>query len=83
MKAQTAKVRLQKMKGELVDRPKAEIDVFALGRRERDAWINWPARVAANMAAEMGIDAHTVEVTLDKYLRQHLMELAEIRIELR
>ena len=82
LKAQTAKVRLQKMKGELVDRPKAESDVFALGRRERDAWINWPARVAANMAAELGIEAHTLEVTLDKYLRLHLADLAEIRVEL-
>lgn len=82
LKAQTAKVRLQKMKGELVDRPKAESDVFALGRRERDAWINWPARVAANMAAELGIEAHTLEVTLDRYLRLHLADLAEIRVEL-
>lgn len=83
LKARTAKVKLQKLEGELVDRPKAEADVFAMGRRERDAWINWPARVAANMAAEMGVDAHTVEVTLDKYLRLHLMDLAEIRVELR
>lgn len=83
LKAQTSKIKLQKLKNELVDRPKAEADVFALGRRERDAWINWPARVAANMANELGVDAHTLEVTLDKYLRVHLMDLAEIRVELR
>lgn len=83
LKAQTAKVRLQKLKGELVDRPKAVSMVFDLARRERDAWISWPPRVAANMAAELGIDAHKVEVILDKYLRSHLMELAELKIELR
>lgn len=83
LKAKTNKVKLQKLEGSLVDRPRAEADVFAMGRRERDAWINWPARVAANMAAELGIDAHKVEVTLDKYLRQHLADLAEIRVELR
>lgn len=83
LKAQTAKVRLQKMKNELVDRPRAEADVFALGRRERDAWINWPARIAANMAAELQLDPHRLEVTLDKYLREHLADLSEIRIELR
>lgn len=83
LKAQTAKVRLQKLKGELVDRPRAVASVFDLARRERDAWINWPPRVAANMAAELGVDAHKVEVVLDKYLRAHLMELAEIKIELR
>lgn len=83
LKAQTAKVRLQKMKGELVDRAKATAAVFDLARRERDAWMNWPPRVAANMAAELGIDAHAMEQVLDKYLREHLAELAEIKIDLR
>ena len=83
LKAQTARVRLQKMKGELVDRAKATTMVFDLARRERDAWLNWPPRVAANMAAELGVDAHAMEQVLDKYLRQHLSELAEVKIELR
>lgn len=83
LKAQTARVRLQKMKGELVDRAKATAHVFDLARRERDSWLNWPPRVAANMAAELGVDAHAMEQVLDKYLRQHLAELAEVKIELR
>ena len=83
LKAQTARVRLQKMKGELVDRAKATAMVFDLARRERDAWLNWPPRVAANMAAELDVDAHLMEQVLDRFLREHLAELAEIRIELR
>lgn len=83
LKAQTARVRLQKMKGELVDRSRAVATVFDLARRERDAWLNWPPRVAANMAAELGVDPHAMEQVLDKYLRQHLSELAEVKIELR
>ncbi|MBN9568990.1 MAG: elements of external origin [Alphaproteobacteria bacterium] len=83
LKAQTARVRLQKMKGELVDRVKATNAVFDLARRERDAWQNWPPRVAANMAAELGIEAHKMEQVLEKYLRQQLSELAEVKIELR
>ncbi len=67
LKAQTAKVRLQKMEGELVDRASATAMVFDLARRERDAWLNWPSRVAANMAAELGVDAHITEQVLDKY----------------
>jgi hypothetical protein len=51
LKAQTARLRLQKMKGELVDRAKTTALVFDLARRERDAWMNWPPRVAADMAA--------------------------------
>jgi hypothetical protein len=57
--------------------------VFDLARQERDAWIGWPARVAANMAAELGVDAHMMEQVLDRYLREHLAELGEVKVELR
>lgn len=83
LKAQTAKVKLAKMKGELVDRTRTTAMVFDLARRERDAWLNWPPRVAANMAAELGVDAHKMEQVLDKYLRKHLADMAEVKIELR
>jgi len=82
LKAQTARLRLQKMKGELVDRAKATALVFDLARRERDAWMNWPPRVAADMAAELGVEAHLMEQVLEHHLRRHLAELAEIEIEL-
>ncbi|MBU3029699.1 IS66 family insertion sequence element accessory protein TnpB [Paracoccus marinaquae] len=83
LKAQTAKVKLARMKGELVDRARTTTMVFDLARRERDAWQNWPARVAANMAADLGVDAHRMEQVLDNYLRQHLADLAEVKIDLR
>ena len=83
LKAQTAKIKLAKMKGELVDREKATAMVFDLARRERDAWQNWPPRAAADMAAELGVDAHTMEQVLERHLRRQLAELAEIEIELR
>lgn len=83
LKAQTAKVKLARMKGELVDRARATATVFDLARRERDAWQTWPARVAANMAADLGVDAHRMEQVLDRYLRAHLAELAEVKIDLR
>jgi hypothetical protein len=76
LKAQTAKVRLEKMKAEVIDRARATAMVFDLARRERDAWLNWPPRVAANMAAELGVDAHRMEQVLDTYLRAHLAEMA-------
>ena len=83
LKAQTAKVRLEKMMAEVIDRARATAMVFDLARRERDAWLNWPPRVAANMAAELGVDAHRMEQVLDMYLRAHLSEMAEVKIELR
>ena len=43
----------------------------------------WRVRVAANMAAELGVDAHRMEQVLDIHLRAHLTEMTEVKIELR
>jgi hypothetical protein len=83
IKAQERRLRLGKLKGELIDRAKATATVFALARRERDSWVQWPARVAALIAAELGVDAHLMETVLDKHVRQHLAELSDVRVELR
>jgi hypothetical protein len=82
-KAHLARLRLQRMKGELVDRARAAALVFRLAREERDAWANWPARVAALMAAELGVDAHMMQKALETQVRTRLGELAEIRPEFR
>jgi hypothetical protein len=83
LKAQERRVRLQRMKGELVDRAKAVAQVFRLARDERDAWVNWPARVAAMIAAELEVDPHRLHTVLERHVREHLAELAEIRPNLR
>ena len=79
VKAQTNKVRLARLKGELVDRPQAVAHVFKLARAERDAWLNWPARVSAQLAAKLEVDAHTLHVLLETAVREHLQELGEVR----
>ena len=83
LKAQERRIRLQKLKGELVDRARAVAVVFRLAREERDAWVNWPARAAALMAAELGVEAATMQKALEKHVRAHLDELAEVRPEFR
>jgi hypothetical protein len=83
LKAQERRLRLQQMKGELVDRAKAVAQVFRLARDERDAWVNWPARVAAMIAAEIEVDVHELHTVLERHVRDHLAELAEIRPNLR
>ena len=83
LKAQERRVRLQRLKGELVDRAKAVAQVFRLARDERDAWVNWPARVAAMMAAELEVDQHRLHTALERQVREHLNELAEVRPNLR
>jgi hypothetical protein len=57
--------------------------VLRLAREERDAWVNWPARVAAMMAAELEVDAHKLHTVLERHVRDHLAEVAEVRPSLR
>jgi hypothetical protein len=83
LKAQERRLRLQQMKGELVDRARAVAQVFRLARDERDAWVNWPARVAALMAADLEVDPHQLHTVLERYVRDHLADLAEVRPSLR
>ena len=83
LKAQERRLRLHQMKGELVDRSKAVARVFRLARDERDAWVNWPARVAAMIAAEIEVEPHHLHTVLERHVRDHLTELAEVRPRLR
>jgi len=82
-KAQRARIQVQRLREEVVDRARATAQVYRLARRERDAWVNWPARVAALMAVELGIEPHAMQKVLKTHVREHLNELAEIRPELR
>ncbi len=82
-KAHLARLRLQRMKGELVDRAQVVGLVFRLARTERDAWITWPAQVAALLAADLGVETHAVQTALERSVREHLDGLAEPRLDLR
>ncbi len=83
LKAQERKLRLGRPKGELVDRARTTALVFRLARAERDAWLQWPARIAATLAAELGVEAHTMQTALERSVREHLAELAEPKLDLR
>jgi hypothetical protein len=83
LKAQERRLRLQQLTSELVDRARAVDLVFRLARQERDAWLGWPARIAAQMAADLGVSPHAMQTVLEAHVRQHLGELADVRPELR
>jgi hypothetical protein len=83
LKAQERRIRLQTLTGELVDRARATALVFRLARQERDAWAGWPARIAAMMAADLGIGVHRMQSVLETHVRQHLAELSDVRPDLR
>ena len=79
LKAKLKQVELAEKKEELVDRAKAVAQVFKLARIERDAWLNWPTRVSGQMASQLGVDAHQMHITLEAAVREHLIELGELR----
>ena len=83
LKAQERRIRLQKLKGELIDRARALALVFRLARQERDVWVNWPARVAALMAADLGVEPAAMQKALETHVRSQLDDLAEIQPDLR
>ncbi|ALN93818.1 hypothetical protein [Lysobacter gummosus] len=82
LKARHHELRIAQLKGELIDRSQAMAQVFALARAERDAWLNWPARISSMLAAELGIDPHTMHVALEREVRQHLSVLAAFNARL-
>ena len=83
LKAQERRLRLQKLKGELIDRARALSLVFRLARQERDVWVNWPARAAALMAADLGVEPAKMQKVLEKHVRAQLDDLAEVKPDLR
>lgn len=80
LKAQERRLRLDERKGKLVDKARALLLVHRLAKEERDAILAWPARVAAEMAAELGVDAHRLQTLMDTRLREHLAGRHDVRV---
>jgi hypothetical protein len=92
--AQERQLSLQKKKGTLVDRARAETLVFRLARQERDVWVTWPTRVAALMAAQLSaemekasgapvtIKTAILQRVLETHVREQLTALADLRVSL-
>jgi len=70
-------LEMLKKAGLQVDLPDAEEVFFEQARSNRDAWLNWPTRVAPMLAADLGIDASVLTEHLIKHVQQHLGELGE------
>jgi hypothetical protein len=92
--AQERQLSIQRKKGVLVDRSRAETLVFRLARQERDVWVTWPTRVAALMAAQLSAEMEKAQGTpvtietailqrvLETHVREQLDALADLRVSL-
>ncbi len=77
LRAQYRKIELEQLKGTLVNKQVHDDKVFRLARQLRDMIQNWPSRVVPQMAAELGVDAHQLQVTLDRSVRELLGDIIE------
>ena len=82
LKAQERKLRLDERRGQLVEKARALMLVHRLAKEERDAILAWPARVAAEIAAELGVDTHRLQTLMDARLRQHLADRHDAKVQI-
>ncbi len=71
------KLEYQQKEGDLVDLTEAKEVLFTCARQSRDAWMNWPARVAPLMAADLDIPADRMTEVLTEHVHKHISLLGE------
>ncbi|EAB9908239.1 hypothetical protein D6J84_14445 [Salmonella enterica subsp. enterica] len=71
------KLEYQQKESELVDLTEAKEVLFACARQSRDAWMNWPARVAPLMAADLDIPADRMTEVLTAHVHKQISLLGE------
>ena len=78
IKIRQAEMSLRYREGALVDRAAVQRAVFERGRSERDALLNLPNRISANLAAKLGCDERILRTELEREIREHLTGRAAI-----
>jgi hypothetical protein len=76
-RAREKELKVKVFEGSLVDRDRAAALFFEAGKRARESWEQWPARVAAIVAAELGVEPHPVEQVLTKHVKEHLRKIPQ------
>jgi hypothetical protein len=76
-KAQLTQLALQEKKGQLIQKDMVKAQVSQLSRQVRESWMNWPSRVSALMAAELEVEEHQLHLILERYVREHLNDIGD------
>lgn len=71
------KLEFEKEDGQLVELSVAEAVLFTAFRQQRDAWMNWPSRVAPLMAADLDVPADRMTEVLIEHVHKHISGLGE------
>jgi hypothetical protein len=67
--------------GNLVDLETASTILFEEFRAQRDAWLNWPARIGPLLAADLSLEADRVVDALTAYVHKQIAQLGEPQAE--
>lgn len=70
-------VRARQEAGALVEVELAERILFEQGQKFRNAWMNWPVRVAPEIAAELDVDVEALTRALTNHVHEQLARLGE------
>jgi len=63
--------------GRLLDVATANATIDEIASTMRDALLNWPARVAGVIAAELGIEPHLLQTILQQHINELLTEASD------
>jgi hypothetical protein len=75
------RLEFEQKSGVLVDLETASTILFEEFRAQRDAWLNWPARVGPILAAELGVEADRLTGALTAYVHKQVTSLGEPQAE--
>ncbi len=77
LKVEAQRLSLDETKRRLVDVTEANAALDEIGSTMRDALLNWPARVAGLIAAELAVDPHLLQTILQSHINDLLTEAAD------
>ncbi|CAB3779362.1 hypothetical protein LMG28688_00817 [Paraburkholderia caffeinitolerans] len=63
--------------GALISLDLARTVLFECSRASRDSWLNWPARVAPLIAADLGVEADKMTEILTEHVHKQIASLGE------
>jgi hypothetical protein len=77
LKVEAQRLALDESKGKLLDVGAANAAIDEIAGAMRDALLNWPARVAGVIAAELGVEPHLLQTILQSHINDLLTEAAD------
>ncbi len=80
--ARISSLKAERLEGRLIDRRTTERVVEARAKMEAEALIGWVNRVAPIVASETKTDLATVAAILDREIREHLISMAQMPVDL-